>query len=213
MTITLSTWIFIANEASSQSGYFHGNDTIINFENCNENKVPGGFFQTATGTDQLLNWIIANDKGNKVVAQAAKNKGDFYNLLILKSPGYCNLQMTVKIKSIAGEEDMGGGLVGRFMDNKNYYILRCNPLENNFRLYCVKNGNRKELKSVDCSVKPGEWFTLSAEMKGNRISCYLNGRKLIETTDDTFSKLGLTGFWTKADAQSYFDDLAIKPLN
>lgn len=97
--------------------------------------------------------------------------------------------------------------------NKNYYIVRCNPLENNLRLYCVINGNRKELKSVDCSVKPGEWFTLAVEMKGNRISCSLNGKKLIETTDDTFTKLGLIGFWTKADAQTYFDDLDIKPLN
>jgi hypothetical protein len=69
------------------------------------------------------------------------------------------------------------------------------------------------LKSVDCSVKVGEWFTLSVEMKGNRITCLLNDKKLIETTDETFTKPGLIGFWTKADAQSYFDDLSIKPLN
>jgi hypothetical protein len=51
--------------------------------------------------------------------------------------------MSVKIKAIAGEEDMGGGLVWRYIDNKNYYIVRCNPLENNIRLYCVVNGNGK----------------------------------------------------------------------
>ena len=103
-------------------------------------------------------------------------------------------------------------MVWRYIDNNNYYIARCNPLENNLRFYRVVNGNRKQLESVDCNIKPHEWFTMSIEMNGNKISCSLNGNKLIETTDDTFSKSGNVGFWTKADAQSYFDDLTISPI-
>ena len=49
-------------------------------------------------------------------------------------------------------------------------------------------------------------------MNGNAITCSINGKKLIETTDDTFTKAGRVGLWTKADAQSYFDDLVISPL-
>lgn len=202
------------NETSNPltAEYISKGDTTINFENCEVDKLPPGFTQTATGKPQTLNWKIANDQGNKVVAQMAKNGGDYYNLLVLNKPGYENLSMTVKIKAIAGDEDQGGGLVWRYIDNNNYYIARCNPLENNFRLYRVINGNRKQLKSVECSIKTGEWFTMNIEMSGNRISCSLNGNKLIEATDDTYKRAGRLGLWTKADAQSYFDDLSISPI-
>lgn len=191
---------------------YPGKDTIINFENNEVGKLPNGFTQTATGKPQQLNWKVVNDNGNKFIAQLAKNEGNYYNLLVLDKPLYQNFKITVKIKAIAGDEDQGGGLVWRYIDNNNYYIARCNPLENNFRFYHVINGSRIELKSTDCAIKTGEWFTMSIEMNGNKISCSLNGNKMIDATDDTFKLAGHIGLWTKADAQSYFDDLVIHPF-
>ena len=150
-----------------------------------------------------------NDNWNKVVAQSAKNEGDYFNILILNKPVYLDFKLTIRIKTVAGEEDQGGGLVWRYIDNNNYYIARCNPLENNFRFYRVVDGNREQLKSVDCSIKKGEWFTMSIEMTGNMISCSLNSIKMIETTDDAFISPGNIGLWTKADGISYFDDFEV----
>jgi hypothetical protein len=189
-----------------------GKDTVINFDNSEEGKLPKGFTQTATGKAQQLNWKVVSDNGNKVVVQSAKNEGDYFNLLVLDKPIYQNLTLTVKIKAIAGDEDQGGGLVWRYIDNNNYYVARCNPLENNFRFYHVVKGNRIELKSVDCTIKTGEWFTMTIEMNGNKISCSLNGNKMIEATDDTFKGAERVGLWTKADAQSYFNDLTIRSI-
>ena len=187
-------------------------DTIINFENDVEGKIPNGFTQTATGKPQTLNWKIVNDNGNKVVAQLAKNEGDYYNLLVLDKPIYKNFTMTIKIKAIAGDQDQGGGLVWRYIDNNNYYIARCNPSENNFCFYRVMNGNREQLQSVQSNIKTGEWFTMTIEINGNKISCSLNGNKMIEATDETYTKAGRVGLWTKADAQSYFNDFIISPI-
>ena len=192
--------------------YIGSKDTTINFENNEADKLPNGFTQTATGKRQTLNWKIVTDNGNKVVAQTAKNEGDYYNLLVLDKPRYENFSLSVKIKAVAGEEDQGGGLVWRYIDNNNYYIARCNPLENNFRFSKVVNGNRKQLKSVECSIKTGEWFSMSIEMNDSKISCSLNGNKMIDETDDTYTKAGRIGLWSKADAQSYFDDLTISPI-
>lgn len=184
-------------------------DTVIDFENLQEHNLPNGFSQTATGKVQTSNWLIVNDDENKVVSQSAKNENVYYNLLVLDKFKCLDFKLSVKIKAIAGSEDQGGGLAWRYVDNNNYYIARCNPLENNFRFYKVVNGNRIELKSIDCHCKLNEWFTMTIEMNGDRITCSLNGNKLIETTDNTYDKAGQIGFWTKADAQSYFDDLTI----
>jgi hypothetical protein len=45
------------------------------------------------------------------------------------------------------------------------------------------------------------------EMAGNKITCYYDGNKKIEATDETFRDAGKVGLWTKADAVTYFDDL------
>jgi hypothetical protein len=190
--------------------YVAAKDTTINFERGVIDKPPKGFTQTATGKLQNLNWKIENDNGNKVVAQLAKNEGDYYNLLVLDKLNYQDFTMTVKLKAIAGEEDQGGGLVWRYIDNNNYYIARYNPLEHNFRFYRVVNGNRKQLISVDCDIKTGIWVAMTIEMKGDKITCSLNGSKMIEALDDTFKSAGNIGLWTKADAVTYFDDLTIQ---
>jgi hypothetical protein len=44
-------------------------------------------------------------------------------------------------------------------------------------------------------------------MTGAHIACYLDGTKYLEVEDSTFAEPGKIGLWSKADAQSYFDDL------
>jgi hypothetical protein len=186
-------------------------DTLINFEKEIEGN-PIGFTPTATGKVQSIDWKITSDNGNKVVAQAAKNSGSYFNLLILDAPGYKDFVMSAKIKAVGGDEDQGGGLVWRYADNNNYYVARYNPLENNLRLYKVVDGVRKQLNSQRINILSGQWFTMTIEMKSNRIFCSINGNKLIELSDKTFTSAGRVGFWTKADAQTYFDDLTVDPV-
>jgi hypothetical protein len=127
-------------------------DTTIDFESNELAKNASGFSETFTGREQSLEWKIVNDNGNKVIAQLAKNKGDYYNLNILEKPGYENFYIAVKIKAVSGNEDQGGGLVWRYIDNNNYYVARYNPLENNIRLYRVVNGSRKQLRSESLDI-------------------------------------------------------------
>ena len=46
-------------------------------------------------------------------------------------------------------------------------------------------------------------------MQGEQIACFLDGKKLLEAKDDTFKEAGKMGLWTKADAQTEFDNLTV----
>ena len=221
ISIALLLGITSCNSASQKSNQTEntvsyekmGSDTLVNFENETEGKLPSGFVADATNKAKSIKWNVINDNGNKVVEQQALNSGSCYNLLVLDKFAYKDFSASVKIKAISGEEDQGGGLVWRYIDKNNYYVARYNPLENNFRFYRVVDSKREELKSADSDIKQGEWFTMTIEMKRNKVTCSLNGDKLIESTDDTFKSAGLIGFWTKADAVTYFDDLKINASN
>jgi hypothetical protein len=55
--------------------------------------------------------------------------------------------LSVKVKPVAGKEDRAGGLVFRYRDPDNYYLVRANALENSIVLYKVEDGKRTPLAS------------------------------------------------------------------
>jgi len=104
-------------------------------------------------------------------------------------------------------------VIWRVQDKENYYIVRFNPLENNFRLYYLCDGARKTLADAKIALSAGKWYTLKIVQRSNPFEGYLiNGKKLLEGTDNLFTKAGGVGLWTKADAVTSFDDFTVKPL-
>lgn len=199
--VTLVVLYWSNRPASAQS-----TDTKTDFNSEAVGKLPADW-NVASGT-----WVIAADGPNRAMKQSGKNEGDMFNICVLNKLKYQNLEMEVRIKALEGKEDQGGGLVWRYRDAKNYYIARANPLENNFRVYRVVNGNRSQLQSANVKFKTGEWFTMKVVMEGNKIDCYYNGQRLLSQTDDTYNDAGNVGFWSKADAISMFDDFIVKTL-
>ncbi len=70
---------------------------------------------------------------------------------------YGDVEVKVMVKAVAGVEDQGGGPIWRAKDADNYYICRWNPLENNFRVYFVKDGRRKQLGTADVKTDANIW--------------------------------------------------------
>jgi hypothetical protein len=172
------------------------------FEKDEPGKIAQGF-RSAVGR-----WEVARDGENHVLFQEAKNEDAVFNVALVEGTSYKDLDLSVKLRAVAGEVDRGGGLVWRAKDEKNYYIARYNPLEDNFRVYKVQDGKRTQFQSARI---PGDakWHTLRVTMVGNKITCYFDGRKHLETEDSTFPEGGMIGLWSKADAQLYFDDLTV----
>jgi len=112
---------------------------------------------------------------------------------------------------VKGKVGQGGGIVWRYLDANNYYIARMNPLEDNYRFYKVVDGKRTQLATKEgLKVPVGEWHTLEIECVGNKIECELDGRDILEVEDDTFTKAGKVGLWTKADAVTEFANFRVK---
>lgn len=177
-----------------------------NFDSDQPNGTPEGF-NVIVGEWKIVADSNAPSKPN-VLAQLAKNSGSTFNLVLIGGTNNKNVDMSVKMKAISGKEDQGGGLVWRAQDSQNYYIARYNPLEDNYRVYKVDKGRRIQLQSADIKHSEG-WHTLQVTMEGDHIQCYYDGQKHLDARDTTFQKAGAIGLWTKADAQSHFDDLTI----
>ena len=189
-----------------------GRQLTYNFDSDATGKLPAKFHSALTGGGGPVEWVVQADptapSQPNVVAQTSTDRTDYrFPLLIADEGSFGDLHLSVKFKAISGTVDQAAGLVFRLKDANNYYIVRANALENNYRLYRVVNGRRREFAGANFKVTSGEWHELRVEAVGNKITCYYDGAKKFEATDDTFKDAGKIGLWTKADSVTYFDDL------
>jgi hypothetical protein len=191
-----------------------GKQFAYNFDSDTPGQLPAKVHSAKTGGGTQEKWVVTADptapsKPN-VVAQTSTDQTDYrFPLLISDEGSFQDLDLSVKFKAVSGSIDRAGGLVFRLKDPNNYYIVRANALENNYRLYHVVNGRRSQFAGANFTVTSGEWHELRVEAVGNKITCYYDGSKKIEATDDTFKDAGKIGLWTKADSVTYFDDLKV----
>ncbi|HQZ67980.1 MAG TPA: hypothetical protein PLY87_22975, partial [Planctomycetaceae bacterium] len=173
---------------------------VWDFETSTAGNSADGF-QTVKGL-----WSVAKDGDNHVLAQTDRNADSVYNVTLQTNVLFSDVDVTVRLKANEGIVDQGGGIVWRAKNAQTYYVARYNPLEDSFRVYKVVDGKRFQLGSVKT---PGdkEWHTLRVTMQGSHITCLFDGHTGMEVDDSTIRGFGRIGLWSKADAQSYFDDL------
>jgi hypothetical protein len=130
-----------------------------------------------------------------------------------------NVDVMVRVKPVSGRVDRAAGLVWRYQDEDNYYLVRANALEDNVVAYKVQNGRRTDLPvrgegrtyGKPIKVPARQWSSLRVIAAGPRFEVYFNDRKLYEVEDATFTRAGRVGVWTKADSVTQFDDLTVTP--
>ncbi len=180
----------------------------IAFDDMPAGKPPAGFTFGRTGQGAPGAWVVREG----ALAQTSTDNTDYrFPVALYEGGAWKDLALSVRFKTVSGEVDRAGGLVFRAKDENNYYIVRSNALEDNTRLYRVVDGRRKQLGGKNHEVSPDGWHTLRVEAAGEKIAVFYDGEKVIEEKDATFPEKGNVGLWTKADAVTLFDDLAVEP--
>ena len=184
----------------------------LSFDQDAVGAVPAGWRAGVTGRGSPK-WSVEADATAPSKPNVLKQSGSgTFPWCVKQDASLTDGYAEVKFKSISGREDQAGGLVWRWKDGDNYYVVRANALEDNVSLYYVQNGRRITLKYVDAPVPRGTWHTLRVEFSGKKIRVLLNGKAYIEMEDEHIAGAGLIGVWTKADSVTLFDDFSYGAL-
>jgi hypothetical protein len=184
---------------------------IWNFDREQPGTLPGEFsigslFDGRPAGD----WqVLATDRAKSpshVLAQVmAKGAEHAYKVALIKEVIAADLNLEVSFLPIQGQADMGGGLIWRAADDRNYYLARANPLEQNIRVYRVEKGIRHLLQNFNQTMDVKQWHTLRVMNRGCQINVFYDDKQVFDLCDKTFRE-GMIGLWTKSDAVTYFDD-------
>ena len=191
----------------------------VNFDSSAVGTVPSGWTVGMTHTGGAPKWEVLKDDSApskpNVLAQTSNDRtGGRFPLAIYEKVNITNGALTVRFKPISGSGDQAAGLVWRYKDPDNYYIVRANALEDNVVLYKVEGGQRLSLApkgtpsktyGVKHPVPKQTWGTLRVEFAGNLFTVLCDGKKIMEVEDGTFTGPGKLGLWTKADSVIHFE--------
>ncbi len=187
------------------------------FDSDAVDQAPGGFTVHTIGPGRPSQWLVKKaadaPSGGQVLMQCDDDDTNHRYPCVLSTSGrYADVRVEVKGKGISGNRDRSFGVIARAIDEKNYYVARCNTVNENVRLYHFIDGQRTELAEWEGSAAPGVWHTIALEVKGDKLTVFFNGKKVIEKQDGTFPGAGRVGLFTKAEAVSQFDDFSATPL-
>jgi len=196
----------------------------IRFDSAPVGAAPPDWTVAMTHKGGAPKWEILKDDSApsrpNVFAQVSTDAtGGRFPLAVYEKASLKDGTLSVKFKAISGAADQAAGLVWRYRDPDNYYIVRANALEDNVVLYKVEKGQRLSLApkgspsktyGVKHRVPKQTWNTLGATFQGNVFTVSFDGQRLFEVEDATFTAAGKVGLWTKADSVTYFDDFRIE---
>jgi hypothetical protein len=172
---------------------------------------PHGFTAALTGGGSAVRWQVLDEpevEGGRILAQTSTDPTDArYPLCIYDAVSRADVGVTARIKPVAGRVDRAGGVMLRVQDERNYYVVCANALENNVRFYRVVDGRRIQLSGVNARIRVGTWQTLRVTAVGQHFSVWLDERHLFDVADATIRPAGRIGLWTKADSVTHFDRL------
>jgi len=182
------------------------------FDTDKAEAAPAGFSFGRTGSGKEGRWLVqpapdAPTKPNVLVQTDADATDVRFPIAVVEAPSFKDVKLSVSCKPISGNVDQACGLVWRYKDAKNYYVTRANALEDNVRLYHVKDGNRVQFASWSGKVATKKWHRLAVDAKGDRFVVHFDDQKVLDAKDSTFGDAGKIGVWTKADSITQFDDL------
>lgn len=187
--------------------------------------LPTGWTVAMTHDGGPPKWDILRDasapSSPNVLAQTSTDSTNArYPLAISPAAPFKDGRVSVMFKAISGKVDQAAGIVWRYVDQDNYYIVRANALEGNVVMYKLEAGKRTSFApkgapqgtyGVNHPVPPLAWHRLEVAFHGPSFRVFFNGRIIMEVEDPTFTEAGRAGLWTKADSVTLFDDFTARP--
>jgi hypothetical protein len=189
-----------------------GQVSTIDFEADTIGAPPKTFSFALTGQGRPGVWVVKKDDaahGNVLVQSDADTTDSRFPVAIYNDFSGTDVALLVAFKTIAGKGDQGAGLVWRYRDSNNYYVTRCNALEDNCTIYRVVGGKRQSFMNKGVKVPSNTWHTLGVDTRGDHFVVSFNGQAVLDARDTTFKEAGKVGLWTKADSVIAFDALTI----
>jgi hypothetical protein len=187
-----------------------------NYDAERQGKLPPGWSAPANHK-----WEVRSDKSapshpNVLLGVSA---GETQPPLALFDKVIClDGDLSVKFRIDNAQRGNAAGIVWRYQDPKNYYLLTLSADEKNVVLEKVRNGvpefistsaGRPAAAGIAEDIRPGQWHLVKVAFRGSKVHVFFGNRSLFTVEDSGILAPGKTGLWVKGSSGAAFDDFRI----
>ncbi len=198
-------------------GLFGSGSDSFNFDATPLGKLPPGWSALAARPGEDKRWEIRTDSTApsrpNVLAQVSAGAAETEPAIALyENSVSLDGDLSVKFKIQSGPAgSRAAGLVWRYQDPGNYYLLRFSVDEGNIILFHVVNGQPQMVSAGTGrhDLRLGQWYVAKVVFRGGHVRVLFGNRLLFQASDNGILKAGKTGLRTRAGTTVYFDDFRI----
>jgi hypothetical protein len=178
---------------------------------------PDGCTPAVSGLGGPAVWEVRVERllldGKALVETSREALPNRFPLCIADRPVAKNAAVELSFVVHDGRIARAAGIVLRFADPLDFYVVEADALAGSVRLLRIVNGERRQIAGRAMALGTGEKQTLTIKAIDTNFSVSLNGKFLFETQDDGIAAPGRFGIWSSADSFTSFGDLFITILD
>ena len=199
--------------------------TLVSFsaENANYDAARQGQLPPGWSAPANHKWEVRSDKTApshpNVLQGAAGLAGESVPPLALFDKVVCrDGDLSVKFRIDGSQHGNAAGIVWRYQDPKNYYLLSLSADDKNIVLQKILNGvpevvatsgGKPASVGVAEDIRSGQWHVVKVAFRGPKVQVFFGNRSLFTADDSGILTSGRTGLWAKGAGGAAFDDFRI----
>jgi len=196
----------------------------VNFDNLKPGTLPPFWTATATRPLETPRWEVRRDatapsRPNVFAQMSTLTNNTEFPLAVFDKVICRDGDLSVKFKIAPSTRRVKtAGIVWRYQDPRNYYLLDFSADEENIALFHVENGQLHPVpvlggkpgnSGVSHDLRTGQWYVAKVIFRADHFRVLFGNRQLFDAVDDTLTAPGKTGLWTRGGTVASFDDFRI----
>lgn len=178
---------------------------IFTFDDAAPGMPPDGFLFSAARQTSAGTWEVRGPGHQHYLAHVADPWMRGFSIATPTASAPANLLVVSRLRLVDG--DRQGGIVWRYRDANNFYLVGTSLPRHEAVLHRIMGGNRIQLDRLnELDVDPGAWHTIGVAHQGGQIRVHLDGITILHATDRAFEG-GRAGVWSGGAAETWFDDI------
>lgn len=134
---------------------------------------------------------------------------DYHEKVVIKDPTeYSDFTLEAQFKPIKGYFDCSGGLILRYADPDNYYVLRLGCPSDYVQLLRMYEGKLDQLQQKVVEIDTGNWYKIKVEAQADHFIVSDDGKMVFDVQDSKIAK-GRVGLESSNDSEARYDNFTL----
>jgi hypothetical protein len=214
-------WCFVASAlliapgAYARGAVAQAATTTISVNKDEVASTPINFELFRTGPGGVGQWTIVLDStaiaGVALEQSSSDATENRYPIAIYKRLSLKNVDSRARFKIVSGSM-RDAGVIVRFVDPDNYYVVSASALEGRIDLFRMVGGKLARIAGCEADVIQDHWHLLGVVANGEQFEIWLENEWLFTASDRILLVDGRVGLWTEEDNTTRFDWFQIRSL-